>query len=264
MAAHRAYRVRASGGTYAGGFLGCTTLGLYTAAGFDVVRAGAAIASTNIGNPYYPSNVQDGSLGFWTTGGTGAPGGGHWIGVDFGADTNRWYDVVGFAYQARSDATREDPQGTTFEWSDDVAAWNSIRVDAQAAWTAAEVRQFGVPALAPIAWGALVTKLGLQARPTPVAITQQTTRLRQRLTAQQKYYTAANQKFVSGVLKELGVAIGGKKIAVFDEYTHELLGITYSAGDGTWSVDALGRNKVYVIAYDSPYNALIFDNVSPV
>jgi hypothetical protein len=68
---------------------------------------------------------------------------------------------------------------------------------------------------------------------------------------------------VSGILKELGVAVAGRRVMAFHRATNEYLGQAITAGDGSWSIDCMNRDKVYVIAIDSPYNALAFDNVTP-
>lgn len=67
----------------------------------------------------------------------------------------------------------------------------------------------------------------------------------------------------SGVVKELGVAVAGKTIRSYDRVTGEYLGCATSAGDGTYSIPALGRAKVQLVAFDLPYNALVLDNVTP-
>jgi hypothetical protein len=72
------------------------------------------------------------------------------------------------------------------------------------------------------------------------------------------------QNLVSGVLKELGVATSGKTIRLYDKRSGEQLGCTTSDGSGNFSIPALGRPKVFAVAFDSPYNALVFDNVTPV
>jgi hypothetical protein len=69
---------------------------------------------------------------------------------------------------------------------------------------------------------------------------------------------------VSGVIRELGVAVAGRRIDVYDRTTGELLGTTKSAGDGSWSIPCLGRPSVRIVASDpTAYNSLAFDNVSP-
>lgn len=79
-----------------------------------------------------------------------------------------------------------------------------------------------------------------------------------------KWFTSAVNGIVSGILKELGVVKAGCKLRLYDEVTGDYLNCTVSAGDGSFSMSALGRSKVYVVAFDSPYNSLIFDNVTPV
>lgn len=79
-----------------------------------------------------------------------------------------------------------------------------------------------------------------------------------------KHFTGTSITTVSGVLKELGVPVGGRRVDVYDRLTGELLGTTTSAGDGTWSVPCLGRPSVRIVASDpTAYNSLAFDNVIP-
>jgi hypothetical protein len=70
---------------------------------------------------------------------------------------------------------------------------------------------------------------------------------------------------VSGTCMESGVTVAGKRVDVYDRVTGELLGTTYSASDGTWSLVCLGRPSVRVVADDpTAYNSLVYDNVVPV
>jgi hypothetical protein len=48
---------------------------------------------------------------------------------------------------------------------------------------------------------------------------------------------------VSGVIRELSVAVPNRRVDVYDRITGELLGTTVSAGDGSWSIPCLGRPK---------------------
>lgn len=70
---------------------------------------------------------------------------------------------------------------------------------------------------------------------------------------------------VSGTILEVGATVGGKRVDVYDRVSGELLGTTFSASDGTWSVACLGRPSVRVVADDpTTYNSLVYDNVIPV
>lgn len=69
---------------------------------------------------------------------------------------------------------------------------------------------------------------------------------------------------VSGEVQENAVPIGGKRVDVYDRNTGELIGFDISAGDGTWSVAALGRPSVRIVGSDpTAFNSLVYDNVIP-
>jgi hypothetical protein len=69
---------------------------------------------------------------------------------------------------------------------------------------------------------------------------------------------------VSGVIRELSVAVPNRRVDVYDRITGELLGTTVSAGDGSWSIPCLGRPSVRIVASDpTTYNSLALDNVAP-
>lgn len=69
---------------------------------------------------------------------------------------------------------------------------------------------------------------------------------------------------VSGVTKELGAVVAGRKVELYDRVTGDLLGFTYSAADGTWSIPCLGRPSVRVVGSDpTTYNSIVYDNVIP-
>jgi hypothetical protein len=71
--------------------------------------------------------------------------------------------------------------------------------------------------------------------------------------------------FVSGIVEENGTPVAGRLVEVLDRNSSELLGRTFSAGDGSWSVCALGRARVRVVGSDpTAFNSLVFDNVPPV
>jgi hypothetical protein len=71
-------------------------------------------------------------------------------------------------------------------------------------------------------------------------------------------------KTVSGVIRELGVAVPGKRIDVYNRNDGCLIGTTTSDGAGAWSVPTLDQTKVRVVATDAyNYNSLAADNVTP-
>lgn len=69
---------------------------------------------------------------------------------------------------------------------------------------------------------------------------------------------------VSGVVQENGVAVAGKAVYLYDRLTGDLIGTATSGGSGLFSIPAVGRASTFVVAVDSPFNALIFDAVVPV
>lgn len=80
-----------------------------------------------------------------------------------------------------------------------------------------------------------------------------------------KYFQPAGAiKTVSGVIRELGVVVPGKRVDVYHRVTGELIGSTVSDGVGAWSVPTLDQTKVRIVATDAyTYNSLAFDNVTP-
>lgn len=78
-------------------------------------------------------------------------------------------------------------------------------------------------------------------------------------------FPAAPITHVSGLCEEVGVAVLGRRVDVYDRVTGELLGTTTSAADGSWSVPCLGRPSVRVVGSDpTAYNSVVYDNVVPV
>lgn len=86
-----------------------------------------------------------------------------------------------------------------------------------------------------------------------------------KLTAHCKLFQPAGAiKTVSGVIRELGVAVPGKRIDVYNRKDGTLIGTTTSDGAGAWSVPTLDQTKVRVVATDEfAYNSLAADNVTP-
>lgn len=82
-------------------------------------------------------------------------------------------------------------------------------------------------------------------------------------TGTKRYYTSLTSGSASGIVSENGVPISGKTVRAYDEATGDYLGCATTDGSGAWSINCLGRAKVYIVAFDTPYNSLIFDNVIP-
>lgn len=77
-------------------------------------------------------------------------------------------------------------------------------------------------------------------------------------------YGSGGETYVSGVVTQNG-APSARTVAVFDHVTGEFLGsVTSSAIDGSYSLKALGRKSVFVIAFGGPTtNAIVYDLVVP-
>lgn len=80
-----------------------------------------------------------------------------------------------------------------------------------------------------------------------------------------KYFQPAGAiKTVSGVIRELGVAVPNKRVDVYNRNDGSLIGCTKTDGAGAWSVPTLDQTKVRVVATDQyNYNSLAADNVTP-
>jgi hypothetical protein len=74
---------------------------------------------------------------------------------------------------------------------------------------------------------------------------------------------ASPYKTVSGQTQVEGVAQGGIPVRVYDRSTGELLATVISDISGNFELPSVGRSSVMVISVNSPYNAIIFDNVAP-
>lgn len=70
---------------------------------------------------------------------------------------------------------------------------------------------------------------------------------------------------VTGTVKVSGSAIPGKTVFCHDRRSGELLGTAITDGSGAYSLSAVGRSSVRVVAADpTTYNDLIYDNVVPI
>jgi hypothetical protein len=80
-----------------------------------------------------------------------------------------------------------------------------------------------------------------------------------------QYTPAAAPTYVSGIVIEAGVPVA-KIVRLYDHNTGLFLGqVTANASTGAYTIPALGRAKVFAVAFDAPtYQALVFDNVVPV
>ncbi len=69
----------------------------------------------------------------------------------------------------------------------------------------------------------------------------------------------------AGTVKEGAVLVASKKVWVLDNKTKLLLGTALSDGSGVFSIPALGRSLVDVLAEDpTTFQAQIYDRVIPV
>lgn len=68
---------------------------------------------------------------------------------------------------------------------------------------------------------------------------------------------------VSGQVQENAVPVTGKTVRAYDNHGGQFLGYAVSDGSGNWSIPALGRTLVDVIAADTGFNDLIFATVVP-
>jgi hypothetical protein len=80
-----------------------------------------------------------------------------------------------------------------------------------------------------------------------------------------KWFLGAILSYVSGFIREAGVAVAGRRVQAYDRDTGELIGDAKSAADGSYSIPAMGRTKVRIIANDpTAFNSLAIDDVTPV
>lgn len=76
---------------------------------------------------------------------------------------------------------------------------------------------------------------------------------------------AGTATVVSGTVSEIGSPVSNKVVRVYDSATGAFLGYTVTDGSGAYSIPALGRTKVDVVAKDpTTYQAMIYDRVTPV
>lgn len=70
---------------------------------------------------------------------------------------------------------------------------------------------------------------------------------------------------VSGLVEESGSVVAGKTVRAYDSVTGEFLGFATSAGDGSWSIPALGRVLIDASARDDPnFDGIIHVRITPV
>lgn len=76
---------------------------------------------------------------------------------------------------------------------------------------------------------------------------------------------AAPATFVSGHVYENSVAAVGKRVILLDSNGDQFLGQAFSDATGFYTINAKGKAKVVVIAFDPPtFNLLGYDVVVPV
>ena len=77
-------------------------------------------------------------------------------------------------------------------------------------------------------------------------------------------YPVPGSKYISGTVTESGVAVAGKKVSLYDPNSLVLIGATFSDGSGHFSICAMGRSNVFAVAQDPTYQAIIYDQLTPV
>lgn len=75
---------------------------------------------------------------------------------------------------------------------------------------------------------------------------------------------AANATYVSGNVQQNGVNAPNKLVCAYEAATGNLIGKAYSDASGNYSIPVLGRTNVYVVAQDPAYQAMVYDQVTPV
>ena len=74
-----------------------------------------------------------------------------------------------------------------------------------------------------------------------------------------------NWKTISGTVQDINGAFVARTVAVFEEVSRVLVGVTMSnASTGAYSIKTPYTGQHFVIAFDPSENAVIFDRVVPV
>jgi hypothetical protein len=74
---------------------------------------------------------------------------------------------------------------------------------------------------------------------------------------------AGPMTYVSGQVQENSVPVAGKWVEVIDPNTGDRLGRVQSDGSGNWSIACVGRTQVVAFCLDPTFQALIYDQITP-
>lgn len=75
---------------------------------------------------------------------------------------------------------------------------------------------------------------------------------------------AASATNISGQVQQSGVPTAGKTVFAFDSVTGFLLGSATSDGSGNYTIPALGRTNVFAVCLNPSYQAIVYDQLTPV
>lgn len=141
---YRFWRFRAPT-TSTSGFLSIAELNARSeSGGFNLSIGKTAVASTAIDGFPASAAVDGDPATFQSTGGTAPPVGGHWLYVDFGADTPR--QIVEVAITCRPSGGGESALELYVEFSTDAVHWTEAWYEPTiAAWSAGETKTFTAP-----------------------------------------------------------------------------------------------------------------------
>ena len=78
------------------------------------------------------------------------------------------------------------------------------------------------------------------------------------------YAPAAAPKYISGQTQELGSPVAGKKVYLYDATTGIQIGSAISDGSGNFSIPSMGRTNVFAVGLDPSYQAIVYDQLTPV
>lgn len=140
---YRFWRFRSTT-TSTSNFLGIAELNARSVSGGFNLSAGKTVTASTVIAGYPTANAVDGDIAtFWTTGGTTAPAGGHWVYVDFGEETPR--QIVEVAITNRPTGI-ESPLDLYVEYSTDAYHWTQAWYEETiAAWGGSETKTFTAP-----------------------------------------------------------------------------------------------------------------------
>ena len=99
-------------------------------------------------------------------------------------------------------------------------------------------------------------------RPSPVG--NASTYLLPQINSGGQFFPAGPITHATGVIQENGTPVAGRTVRIYDGTTGVLLGGAISGASGTFSIPALGRSQVTLVATDpTTYQAQAFDRITP-